>query len=360
MNALGQFIVGSVAILTAAEVTSSATTTAPLPRPSGIWVLSTPGNTGNDLFTNPIVHGVTIRANWKDVEPTEGGFAWGYIDSQVQLAKASGRPVQINVTPGAYSPDWIYKKGAVKLSFTWSQPYVYEQCSEQAMPLPWDGVYLSAWLDFIKEMGLRYAANDTVIGVKITGVNYTTGEIMVPFNQPGPTDCTGYVPPQMSVSMWQGLGYTPVKVENAWQKIVGAWSAYFPRQELIMQTGPWSYPPLNNQGKPTGAGNDTTLGPALMSTCSVSTRNCILQDNGGNAVWSWKPPVKTSAVAAQAAGIITGDSNCRMNHFAHPCPPVAVLTGALAKAKAAGVQFYEFYAPDVRNLLLQSIFQKGV
>ena len=55
-------------------------------------------------------------------------------------------------------------------------------------------------------LGARYGAHPLLTHVKITGVNSTTDETMLPKTS---TDVTN----------WQAIGYTRLKVKNAWQTI---------------------------------------------------------------------------------------------------------------------------------------------
>ena len=57
----------------------------------------------------------------------------------------------IRIAAGWHTPDWVYDSGA--------EPFDYiERTTDGAsrMPVPWDGVFLDHWGDFLRAVGQRY------------------------------------------------------------------------------------------------------------------------------------------------------------------------------------------------------------
>ena len=57
----------------------------------GVFSLSPAGvATRESVLSNPNVDGISIRQDWKDLEPSEGSYNWSFLDSEVARAAAAG------------------------------------------------------------------------------------------------------------------------------------------------------------------------------------------------------------------------------------------------------------------------------
>ena len=60
--------------------------------PKGVFSLSAAGNPCREsILANPNVDGISIRQDWKELEPTEGIYDWTFLDSEVGRVAAAGK-----------------------------------------------------------------------------------------------------------------------------------------------------------------------------------------------------------------------------------------------------------------------------
>jgi Beta-galactosidase len=117
----------------------------------------------NDSF----VTGVAVRTKWSTVEPAQGTYSWAYLDSAVAKAQSSGKKVVISVIAGCFSPTWVYNQAHQILTLTGRDARV-----GTSMPAPWDSTYLSAWTQFISNLGARYGGLPAVAYFTVTGLGH--------------------------------------------------------------------------------------------------------------------------------------------------------------------------------------------
>lgn len=311
------------------------------------------------IYQNPSVTGVTLNSTWSNLEPNQGQFHWTDLDKQVAQATQAGRQIALSVTPGAFSPKWLYSAGAAKFGFRWYLSWGFPLCSSASIPLPWDPVYLNAWTSFIRALAAHYAGNPAVTVIKLTGINAQSAETLLPYTSAGHIvggSLCGAAP-IAPVSAWQAVGYRASKIASAWNTIVAAFAAAFPNQQLMMETGPWGFPPIDANGNLiVGSAGDLALGPMLMTAgAQVIGARFALENNGLSTGWVFPMPAAVPAgtpMAFQTAWRITGDATCQVNNFITPCDPATVTTIALANANAASAEMVEMYVVDILNPVL--------
>ncbi|MBR9922920.1 MAG: T9SS type A sorting domain-containing protein [Bacteroidetes bacterium] len=185
------------------------------PPPSGVWC-SCPPSTGNGVGSvlpqvaeKDFVKGILVRAVWKDIEPEDNIFNWDIIDEQIEAANLYGKKISLGVGSGPNSPDWLYTMGAA--SITYDIPF------EGTIPVPWDGIFLGQWTDFVKELGDRYQNDTTIQLVYITNSSTNGFEMQIPF-QPTPD--------------YPSLGYSDQKMIDSWKTVVNTFKEAFPNHYL--------------------------------------------------------------------------------------------------------------------------------
>jgi Beta-galactosidase len=318
------------------------------------------------VLANLSLDGVSIRASWRALEPSDGVYAWGTLDSAVAQAAQHGKKINLAVTPGVGTPDWVYRAGAAAFHFAWDKRWGFEPCSDVALPLPWDSVFAAKWTRFIRALGQRYAGKPAVVSVAIQGVNAQTDELLLPNQRPGErvgerlVDC----PARDDVAAWQAAGYRPSRIVAAWSGFAASYARAFPRQYLVSAVGPWPMPAIDEQGAALPSGrNDTTLLPALLrAALQIAPNRLVVANNGLSAVWHMRrPDVLPPAVklAYQTAFLVTGDATCRMNHFVRPCDAHEMLRRALLLAAAEHAAYVEIYIIDSINPALQDVLAEG-
>ena len=63
------------------------------------------------LLADPAISGLTIGADWAKLQPSAGtsssSFDWSDLDDAFEAAAAAHKPVQLILTPGFNSPQWL-------------------------------------------------------------------------------------------------------------------------------------------------------------------------------------------------------------------------------------------------------------
>ena len=331
--------------------------------PHGVFALGDPNRPiPRAIFDNPHVDGIALRYFWNELEPAEGQFNWAPIDAEIAQAVEHRKLVSLGVTPGILTPDWVYRDGAAQFSFMWDKPWGPPPCSKVRIPVPWDPVYLSKWLAFVRAMGERYLQSPTLVSIKIEGIDAQTEELLLPHSRPGRgnagklVDCV----PNDDVGEWQAIGYTAAKIKETWRAIARAYLEAFPTQALVLQTGPWGMPPIDDAGGliPNHDSN-TQLAPSIISIGNAEIEgHFVVQNNGLQASWDW-PQLKQIAgeanIGFQMAWRVTNDPTCRMNNFERPCDPHTMLQLAVNRGIDAGAIYLEIYMVDLLNPQLDDV-----
>jgi hypothetical protein len=284
------------------------------------------------------------------------------VDEAVNGAVRAGKKLSLGITPGVYTPDWVYAAGAKAFHFLWERPWGFAACSQMALPAPWDPVYVAKYTGLIEAFGRRYAANPALTLVKIQGVNAQTGELLLPHRGSGAPprfrqlDC----PADDNVAHWLEVGYRPSKVLAAWRGFAQAYAHAFPQQKLVVDTGGWGMPGIDEAGRalsdPEG---DRALGSAIVLAGAAALGEQLVVANAGlGATWNWPRPAGLPARIAfgyeEAAGV-TGDRKCRMNGYRSPCDAREVFEKAVRRAVAAKVAYLVIYLADLRNPALTDL-----
>lgn len=310
--------------------------------PHGLYALWRPG-----APVAPIADGVTLTIPWSDLEPGPAVYDWSMIDAGMRVA--GNRPVMIGVEPGVRTPEWVYAAGARSISMTWTFRYAFAMCATVRLPVPWDPVYVAAWTRFIAALGARFTGNPRVSAIKIAGINGKTIEQVLPVATPA--GCPGAIDP---LPEWQAAGYRPSLLTGVWDRLLRAYAAAFPTTPMVLQTGNWSMPGIDDLGRVRRP--DWMLTTALMRQfADAAGGRAILENDAlGATSWQWRSPLPGVPVAEQAGSPVTPDRSCRMAGGHPPCDPVAVVREMLARSGAD--VFVEFYPPDVNNPSLAGLF----
>ncbi len=212
-------------------------------------------------LTNRYINGIYLREFWKNVEPADGVYRWATIDRQVRIAEKGGKKIALSVQAGTKTPDWVYAEGAKPFQTITTEGANGNFCQPQAVPVPWDPVFLKKWKALVAAFGAHYAHDANISEVKISGIDITTDETDMPRStgnlltkkKGAASGKTCSLP--NDVSKWITYGYTQNKVFGAWKQIVGAFAGAFPYQSLTVMTSVHSMPSIGSDGQydPTGA-----------------------------------------------------------------------------------------------------------
>ena len=164
------------------------------------------------------VRGILIRVEWREIEQNQGQFQWDLLDSELAAARQYGKKVALAIINGHAAPAWLGGAGA--------QMFNYDlRGSPTSLPVPWDAVYLSAWSNFVAQLGARYKDNLDIALIHITHSTYNGFEMQLPYS---PTD----------QGAWQTVGYSPTRLIDSWKTVVDAFVQAFPTHALDLDVHP--------------------------------------------------------------------------------------------------------------------------
>jgi hypothetical protein len=253
--------------------------------------------------------GLAYRAAWRQIQRTEQRFDWSLVDLAVNDAEANGVPFALSITAGLHTPTWAYDAGVQRFEFQ-------AEDMALAMPVPWDGVYLRLWTNFMGAVGARYSTR--LSRIALTGINSTTQEILLP-SDPG------------ALADFEAVGYTNTRIQQAFEEIGSKIVASFPSSVPVAgMHGNFFLPSL--PGNP-----DTTID--LINLGVARFPNYALQNNGAVG----KPRLLWQGVAEY------------QTHF--PGRTLGLQAGAplgatntndtVAQAESLGAAWLELYPPDL-------------
>jgi hypothetical protein len=336
-----------------------------VPRSVGIYA-TTRDNTPvpRTILTHPDVDGVLLRYTWDRAEPAEGTYDWAYLDQQIAAAAANGKKVAFNVRAGTVTPGWVYAGGAAAFTYLETGPYTPNACETQRIPVPWDPVFLAKYTALVAALGARYAGNPTVSRVGIEGINVGTEETALPRSKGSEPvravrtgrQCTS----TDDVREWTRLGYTRLRVENAWTQIAQAYDRAFPKTPLVVQTFPGAAPPIDDAGSLIrGQEKDQKFSVDILHAGRERLGSrFVAQNNGLSGDWVWEEIARMAPDAStgyQMLWLVTNDETCRMNRRRTPCDPVTDLKAAIDNGIARHADYLEIYTPDLLNPALRKV-----
>lgn len=299
----------------------------PASLPHGIYVSGGPttgvgeGSVTTALAQEPFVAGFLVRIAWKDLEPTEGAFAWSLLDGQLARARQYGKKVALGIVNGPGAPDWVYAKGAAGFDF------LFRGTTQSRMPIPWDAVYLDAWTTIIAALGGRYGTDPTIALVHATSSTGNGFEMQLPST---PTD----------LAAWTAKGYTTTRVADAWARVIDAFADAFPATTL-----------------------DVELHPVLASDAVATSVMTHAATRGAFAFAAWWSQTNTSVYAGPFALLQAsagrGFASVQFVTNATNDPSgfgVGGIDGAITLALDTGVRYMEIWDTDLRNAALRATF----
>lgn len=316
------------------------------PTPLGLYALDDTLKNGTKPTLPPFTQGVTVRLQWSMVQLDATTFNWTGLDASVARAQAAGQQVQIGIHPGTGTPQFVYQAGAARFRMLWDLAFSHPNCTFVSFPIPWDQVYLSYWQKFLQALAERYDNNTAVAGIKVAGLNAQTMELVVPSKNV--SDCGNAWDP---TEEWIKLGYTPQRVIDTFTKILGFYQAAFHNTKLVLMTGDFPWPAIDNHGNRTPE-LDTNLSHTLLLQFAQTVPDGEVANNGLSVWRKWIPPAdlpKSIAIGSQALWYITEDATCRMNGHHTPCHHYYEMNRTLQNVLDVNVTYFEIYLVDLIN-----------
>lgn len=327
------------ALLCASLLALASSASAAIPR--GVFSLGTSGKPTNDVvLANPDVTGISIRYDWKSLEPSEGTYYFDWLDGEVARATAAGKQVLLRIMTQAGKPYWVMK--AVKTGggkfFSWDNGGV-----TTTIPVFWDPTFLAKKKDMIAALGAHFTNNKTVTIVCASFANATSEDWNVPHT------------PDL-VTEWLSLGYTSAEMVDAGQQIIDATRAAFPNQYVATAIGTSGHVGATGNLDPTADYVARTTvewawvaWPGKLVTQMNSLSTVIPAPPGDEhsawaVLWDMRPQV-----GGQMIFHAVNDPTYRLNGGV-PIDPALSLTNAVIASLAYKLRYIEIYQIDVVNL----------
>lgn len=131
-------------------------------KPTGTF--SSAGGMQDDIYANPQLRGVLVRAPWRLIEPSPGNFDFSMIDRQVKKIESMGKQWSLGVIGGGTgSPDWLTGKG--KAAFI---EYAFRGKPGYRLPLFWDAFTQERLTRLAKALAAEYGDHANLSLVYVT------------------------------------------------------------------------------------------------------------------------------------------------------------------------------------------------
>lgn len=297
----------------------------------------------NTVLTNHNVDGIAIRIGWSAVEPSDGVFNWSGVNALIAQVAPYDKKVSIDVMAGWKAPVWLYSERAQGFEFVWDKPWGPAYCTIVTIPVPWDPVFLAKWQDLVTAFGAKYGSNPLVTHVKLTGIGYETGDTLLPSNAAANPINGGQCVSYNDTDNWLAIGYTRVRLEDAWLDIAAAFNAAFPEREFAGMFAFGGFPPIDNEGNRIPGSivdHQASLDLIKLGETDYGRGRFIAQSDGLSATYIY------TGVSKAAASVDTGYQMVGVMG--------SNLRAAVVKAATAGAKFLELYETDLTNPRLHS------
>ena len=165
------------------------------------------------LLADKAISGITLGAHWSNIQPSDplcifshsclggpDGYDWSYLDDAFEDAIWAHKSVQLIITPGFDSPQWLLNKlsscdglfppvtGALsdcgKVTFAVFPESQHADCTMLnvpcLLPLPWNETYKAAWWDFLWHLSARYNENPALVAIAVAEPVGASDEFILP------------------------------------------------------------------------------------------------------------------------------------------------------------------------------------
>jgi hypothetical protein len=303
--------------------------------PRGVFSLGRSDQPANPrVLADPAVDGISVRARWRDLEPSRGVYNWSFLDSEIARAERAGKKVLVRIlSEGESTPRWVLSEG-VQIFQYGSQPF--NPRGGGSFVIPWDQKYLAEKKAMIEAAGAHLAGQPAVQIVAAICASGRSGDWSLPHTL-------------VDIDHWRALGYTSEKLIGACEQIIDVTMRSFPRQFVTLAVG------RNGQLDPDP---DYVARAAIDYAHAHYPGRLFVQKNSLSAV----SPLPGQGdflqilsdnrpnIAGQMLWFTYGDRTCRNNGGQAPCDPEATLLRAIDIGLRYGMKYIEIYQRDIVNL----------
>jgi hypothetical protein len=322
--------------------------------PGGLVVVLTTNDLNDQSWhravNNPSMSGVALQIHWSDLEPTEGKPDWSKLDELFDAAKSSKKWVQLLIFPGFFTPAWALK-GVVTEPF----PIQYGpgKGTVEALPIPWDTLYLNRWFAFVKQVSDKYGNTPVFRMIGAAGPTSVSVETTLPQSQ-------------KDLKTWKNDGYTPSKYIGAWQKAFQVYAADFPNQYVSL-SGLGSGLNIDDAGRIDANEHLRTRQMIIDQAISILGRRFALQYSNLDGI-ARSDDERMAFLFSYNGRIITGlqmrtsASNPGMGAAGNPPPVIlqqSIDKGLQPNTAGQHVTYLEIYERDVLDNGMQSVLRYG-
>ena len=320
--------------------------------------------------TKPYVDGFFLSRTWSQIETSPGTYNWTSLDEDIQTVAAAGKKASLAIGAGAQSPPWICNGTTdggphAECITLIIQPFsnttgTTTACNRQLLPLPWDPVFQADFAGMVTALGAHVAGNatwrSTLVLVKVTGINDTTEETILPSQKGGTTTCTsgdactgGKCAKTDTLAALKAAGYTDASATMALLAFAGDFRAAFTGLPIGSQVS----------GDLPSPGTDSL--PLVLAKAFVgapSLRPITVQDNGLAATTGVDPGTLFALEAGVPVGYqmlagVSGDTRCEMGRGLGPdggtvpCTEAVLIDAINNGIDKGGARWLEIYEADV-------------
>jgi len=212
-------------------------------------------------FANPSVRGVIFHLRWDWLNPGEGVYDWTQIDGKIANAVANHKTYAVDISPGRFTPAYLYAAGTPSLQFTTSSG----NCINNGVP--WDSKYIAAYSKVVHDLAQHIKSNpawyQSLESLSIAPYGDSTSELRLALDVgPAPNQVCGNTASFANpTAAWKSAGYTPTKMFDAWNTLSNVYKTEFPDKEFKISVIPGqAFPGINDEGV---VGNRNTVSNQL-------------------------------------------------------------------------------------------------
>jgi hypothetical protein len=175
-----------------------------------------------NLQNNPYISGILVSVKWEIINPEKDKYNWDCTDRLVALAAKYNKTYKIKMQPGVATPAWVYEAGAQAFTTKVMNEYRSNFGESVRIPLPWDRVYLTAFKGFLKAVAARYGQDEHCSGIVISGVNFSSSEMHLPYKSPG------------DMKQWESHGDYKTKIVKTYQELLDYYAVLFQGKQIFL------------------------------------------------------------------------------------------------------------------------------
>lgn len=195
------------------------------------------------ILSNPAISGLALQVQWdtlnRNAPPAANAYDWSSVDDAFTQASSAKKTVQLIVTPGFNSPQWLLDQipscdglfqtpvqtppsNCGKATFMG-----YSEGGGGALPLPWNPTYKSAWQTFLTALAARYGSNPAFVSIAVAGPSAVSAEMILPRsgNTPNQTQFGGISPDDMWLKLLAFAYSGQSAYQNSDQAFIDEWNA---------------------------------------------------------------------------------------------------------------------------------------